>query len=174
MEVTMRTRLISWITILAVGVILLAACGPISDVIRGDDLDPDQIPTPLPQEPVGSDEDKKTPEDPYDPKAGDKDLQRGEVFIEGSEVLLLESYPVQVRLHVTGDLPTPCHELRAVVNEPDAQSRIEVDLYTVVDPDMICIQVLEPFDANIDIGDFTEGEYTVWVNGEQAGEFSLP
>ncbi|MGD2159458.1 MAG: hypothetical protein PVG32_21455 [Anaerolineales bacterium] len=179
----MNTRFTFWLNVLVVGVVALTACAQIADSpvnvdpsdTPGESQDPDLevISTPQPDEPVGSEE-KTPPEGRYAPQPGDKELKRGEVFIDGSEVLLLESFPVQVQLRVVGNLPTPCNELRAVVSEPDDQSRIEVEIYSVRDPDMICTQVLEPFEANISIGDFTEGEYTIWVNGEQAGKFSLP
>jgi hypothetical protein len=41
----------------------------------------------------------------------------------------------------------------------------------VVDPDLVCIQVVEPFDKSIDLGTYPGGHYTVWVNGEMIGEF---
>jgi hypothetical protein len=30
---------------------------------------------------------------------------------------------------------------------------------------------VEPFEANIDLGTYPSGHYSVWVNGELAGEF---
>ncbi|HEU4750416.1 MAG TPA: hypothetical protein VFT54_05100, partial [Acidimicrobiia bacterium] len=34
----------------------------------------------------------------------------GPVFVETTDILLMESFPVQVVLRVTGNLPTPCHQ----------------------------------------------------------------
>ena len=99
-------------------------------------------------------------------------MRRGEVFIEAMEVLTLESFPPQFNLYVSGNLPTPCHELRANVLPPDDQNRIMVDIYTVVDPEMMCIQVIEPFDQTIPLGPLDPGAYTVFVNGQQVGEIS--
>ncbi len=113
-------------------------------------------------------------ENEFAPATGDEKLQRGNVFIDATEVLLLESYPVQVNLQLTGNLPTPCHQLRVIVSEPDEQNRIQIEAYSITDPNVICTQVLEPFDVRVSLGDFTEGEFSVWVNGEQVGEFNLP
>jgi hypothetical protein len=36
---------------------------------------------------------------------------------------------------------------------------------------MMCTQILKPFQASIDLGTFPSGHYSVYVNGELAGEF---
>jgi hypothetical protein len=100
--------------------------------------------------------------------------QRGNVFLDSTEIVLMESYPVQVKLYVVGNLPTPCHELRTDVLPPDEENKIHVDIYSLTSPDAVCSQVLEPFDAEILLGDFTEGKYTVIVNDVDIGEFELP
>jgi hypothetical protein len=46
-----------------------------------------------------------------------------------------------------------------------------VDVYSLTDSSTICVQVLEPFNVNIPLGDFPAGHYTVLVNGDMAGEF---
>ena len=83
----------------------------------------------------------------------------------------MESYPVQIMLALKGSLPTPCNQLRVVDNPPDKQNRIQVEVYSVLDPEQMCAQVLEPFEANIGLGSFPRGHYSVWVNGEMVGEF---
>lgn len=109
---------------------------------------------------------------PLDPIEGEDSMARGEAFVDSAELLILESYPLQIRLMVNGTLPTPCHHLRASLNEPDEQGRIYVELYSLVDPQEICIQVLESFETNISLGSYPDGSYTVWLNSEQVGEFS--
>ena len=107
----------------------------------------------------------------YTPKPGDSELMRGTVFLDSTDLLTMESYPLQFMLVLKGNLPTPCHALRVAVSKPDAQSKIAVDVYSVTDPDTACIQVLEPFEANVPLGSFPAGNYTVWVNGELVAEF---
>jgi len=99
---------------------------------------------------------------------------RGPAYVDRSDVLMLESFPVQVRLHVTGTLPTPCHEPLWEVTGPDEEARILVDLYSESDPGLACIQVLEPFDVSIPLGSYSEVSFTVWLNGQQVGEIELP
>lgn len=119
-------------------------------------------PYPLPGEPVKPD---------WLPAPEDKGLEKGEVFIDEAGLLVLESYPPQFKLSIRGSLPTPCHNLRVHLAEPDAQKRILVQVYSVVDPRMMCTQMLKEFEASIPIPTPTSGEkYTVWLNGEQVGE----
>jgi hypothetical protein len=114
----------------------------------------------------------ETPELPaYSPQPGDGKFKRGILFISKTDLKLRESFPVQVVLEMSGELPTPCHQLRVIVEPPDLENKILVDTYTVVNPELMCIQVVKPFEETIDLGTFPGGHYTVWVNGEQVGEF---
>jgi hypothetical protein len=108
---------------------------------------------------------------PYAPQQGDASLTRGEVFIQEKGLLVRESQPPQVSLAISGDLPTPCHQLRVQVHEPEKGNNIPIEVYSVFDPDMMCTQVLKPFTASVDLGTFPGGHYSVLVNGEPAGEF---
>lgn len=133
-----------------------------------DNLPPDTVVTNPPEGTMPANE---PPVNPLAPKPGDAKLTRGNIFIQEFGLLIRESFPPQISLSSSGDLPTPCHELRAVINPPDTDNKIFVDAYSVVDPDMVCIQVLKPFQESIDLGTFPSGHYTVWLNGEMAGEF---
>jgi hypothetical protein len=114
------------------------------------------------------------PTQPFDPKPGDAAWQRGTVFLEGAQVLTMESLPPQFTLLLSGNLPTPCNQLRVVVMEPDANKVIQVDAYSVVDPNKMCTQVLAPFQANVPMGTFATGKYQVTVNGQEAGQIQVP
>jgi hypothetical protein len=107
----------------------------------------------------------------YAPRAGNDALQRGNAYIDSADILTMESYPLQFSVVLKGNLPTPCHELRAVYNPPDAENKIQLEVYSVADPSAVCAQMLEPFEQNIPLGSFPAGHYTVWVNGRQMGEF---
>lgn len=126
--------------------------------------------------PGGGDQGGASGEINFAPQPGDAKLERGNVYIEGSELLQLESYPVQVRLHIWGTLPTPCNELRAVVDEADSKGVIRVTVYSVSDPNAMCTQVVVPFDVTIPLGDFTQGKFSVALNGEEIGvlDFNTP
>lgn len=109
---------------------------------------------------------------PLNPIEGEENLVRGEAFVNSAQLLILESDPLQIKLGVEGSLPTPCHLLRAKASEPDDQNRIHVELYSLVDPETICIQVLQSFETEISLGSYPEGSYSVWLNGEQVGIFT--
>jgi len=95
----------------------------------------------------------------------------GPVFVETTDILMMESLPVQVALRVTGNLPTPCH--RPVWEVEDDGTTIAVTLASVSDPDVLCAQVLEPFELSIPLGDFEAGSRVVTLNGEEIGDFSI-
>lgn len=105
------------------------------------------------------------------PQRDDGNLTRGNVYIDHSKLVIMESYPVQIALVLQGSLPTPCNQLRVVARPPDEQNQIQVEAYSVSDPEQLCAQVLEPFEARVVLGSFPSGHYSVWVNGEMIGEF---
>jgi hypothetical protein len=165
--------------------ILLAACGAEAPVEPAPVETPASYPDPLPTEPSlpsaypGPDEPvfPGSP-DPYpsplEPLPGEESMDRGEAFVDDTQLLVMESFPPQYLLQLTGSLPTPCHYLRADISEPDAQNRIDIEVYSLVDPDVTCIQVLESFQTGINLGSFPQGSYTVLLNGEQVAEFDAP
>ena len=148
--------------ILFLAILLGVACAP--QATPGPDMPVtsppgDQMPT---NEPVPN---------PFAPQPGDTSLTRGTVYLNKVDLLVRESFPPQLSLVMQGDLPTPCNQLRVEVRKPDPQNKITIDVYSVVDPNQMCTQVLEPFEEAIDLGTFPTGHYTVWVNGQKAGEF---
>ncbi|MGA1823986.1 MAG: DUF333 domain-containing protein [bacterium] len=108
-----------------------------------------------------------------DPQPGDERLIRGNVYLNETDILLLESFPVQVKLLIKGYLPTPCNKLRVTVSKPDDRNRIDVSLYSLVDPETFCAQVLQSFDERVSLGSFKQGSFSVWINGEHHEDFSL-
>ena len=150
--------------ILIVLMLLVSACAPQSQATS----DPDAPVT----SPAGENMSANEPGlNPFAPKPEDKDLTRGNVYLNEAILVIRESAPPQISLMVKGDLPTPCNQLRAEIGAPDAENKIEVDLYSVSNPNKACTQVLKPFEESIDLGTLPTGHYTVWVNGEVAGEF---
>jgi hypothetical protein len=55
---------------------------------------------------------------------------------------------------------------------PDEKYRIELDLYTLVDPEMMCVQMLQFFEERINLGSFPSGDYEIFLNGEKVGDFT--
>jgi hypothetical protein len=157
------------IRILLLLLVFVASCAPVSNTTaEPGTLPPDTVVTSPPEDSISTNEPVI---DPFAPKPGDEQLTRGTVFINEISLLIRESYPPQIAVSVSGDLPTPCHALRAAIALPDQDNKIMIDMYSVVDPNTVCTQVLEPFQAQIELGTFPTGHYSVWVNGQSAGEF---
>lgn len=95
----------------------------------------------------------------------------GPVFVDFTDILYLESFPVQVRLHIRGSLPTPCHQAQWDVEETDGG--IEVTLWSVLALGQNCAQVLEPFEVTVPLGSFETADLPVLLNGEQIGRISI-
>lgn len=109
---------------------------------------------------------------PWDPVPVDSEMQRGEIELMNVEVISLKSDPSQLAMQIEGALPTPCHLLRVEVSISEDQSSVEVDIYSIVDPDQICIQVLEPFSETIPLAGIANNEFQVIVNNQLIGEYS--
>lgn len=150
--------------VLALLIFILVACAP----LPGDSAGPD---TPVTSPPADGMSTNEPFVNPFSPKPGDEKLTRGNVFINATSLVIRESYPPQISLSIGGDLPTPCHELRAEIASPDPENQIMVDVYSVTDPKVACVAVIKSFQEHIDLGTFPGGHYSVRVNGELAGEF---
>lgn len=89
----------------------------------------------------------------------------GLAVVERVEVLLLESFPVQVHVLVQGDLPDGCTTLAewSVSREGNA---FRVTLPTARPKDAICTQALVSYEVTIplDVAGLSAGTYTVTVN----------
>jgi len=99
---------------------------------------------------------------------------RGSVYLDSAVLLVLESFPPQYRLALKGNLPDPCHELRVEIPAPDAENRIDIQVFSLADPGRICIQVLEPFEESFPLEGLTAGDYKVSVNGKYIGQINIP
>jgi hypothetical protein len=95
---------------------------------------------------------------PYGPQENDSSLTRGKAYVD-SIVWLADGQ----ELKITGNLPTPCHELRVDVSQND--NELALDVYSVTSTDQVCAEVLEPFTASLIIENFSKEEYALTVNG---------
>jgi inhibitor of cysteine peptidase len=102
----------------------------------------------------------------------------GEVIIKGApvdsiELLLMESFPLQMSALVRGNLPDGCTEI-SHSEQTREEDVIRIDLFTRRPADAICTQVLVAYEESVrvDILGLPAGEYVVSVNGVEAS-FSL-
>jgi len=111
-------------------------------------------------QPVGS---IPEPRPPIDGSIG------GEVWVTSAELRIMESYPIQVMLDVTGDKPTPCHEVFWTAE--DTGEAIEIEMISQVAVGQSCAQVIEQFIIAVPLGSWAEESRDVYLNGEQVGSF---
>jgi len=92
--------------------------------------------------------------------------------VEEIEIVILESFPVQINVIARGNLPDPCTEISEVLQEREGNTFF-VTIKTYRYPGF-CIQVLAPFEEIIplDVYGLPAGIYNVDVNGVQ-GTFDL-
>ncbi len=109
----------------------------------------------------------------YAPQPGDEKLSRGEVSLDMASTQLVTSGKEsnEPAVVLSGELPDPCHQLRIVVSPPDNQKKINVEVYSVFDPQTMCIMVIQPFQVTVPLGSYPSGHYSVYVNGQLLGEF---
>lgn len=99
----------------------------------------------------------------------------GGVFINDVELLIMESFPVQVQALIQGDLADGCTSISGIETERDVEARrFTIRIETTRDDDAICTQALVPFEESVslDVRGLPAGTYTVDAHGETA-EFTL-
>ena len=85
--------------------------------------------------------------------------------VEKVDALIMESYPAQISLHVTGYQPDGC-TFPVQVEQTREGNMVSVKIYRILPPDIMCTMQLVPYDENIKLdGSFESGEYTIDVNG---------
>ena len=89
-------------------------------------------------------------------------------YVRNVAFQVLESWPMQVIVEVSGGLPNPCHELWWEVEVHGNTYDIQVWAVSPPPDDGIaCAAVEEPFTVNIPLGGgFVSDDYTFIVNGE--------
>jgi hypothetical protein len=109
----------------------------------------------------------------YAPQPADDKLTRdvATVDFKTSTLSMTGTQPNDVSANLKGTLPDPCHQLRIVLTPADAQNKINLEVYSVYDPKATCTTVIQPFNVIFPLGSFPSGHYTVYVNGEDLGEF---
>lgn len=133
-----------FVMILALAMIMITACAPAAGpfpVFGGD------------EEPADADMPITTP----------GRAERGQsAFLDEIDVLIMESFPVQVNVVLRGNLPDGCTYLDdiEVVRE---ENTFRLTIWTLRDPDAMCTMALVPFEetVSLDVYGLAAGEYIV-------------
>jgi hypothetical protein len=97
----------------------------------------------------------------------------GRLTIDRSEMLLLESFPVQVQLSIHGTRST-CDRLDWDVRLDEVVGRMEVRLWAEPGPALTCLPGETVFDESIPLGSFEVADLEVFLNEESIGRIDLP
>lgn len=126
----------------------------------------------------GSDEPEATDSSPTEtantPTAVSTDtpLQQ-EASVDSIEILILESFPVQVNVRARGDLPDGCTSIDNATTTQQGTT-FNINITTIRQTGELCTEALVPFEETIslDVLGLSAGTYTVNVNGIN-GSFTL-
>lgn len=141
----MKKFLSKSIIVLTLSVIILAACQS-NPVIE-----------PNPDTPVSSN-------DPIEePISKDLEGLQQNVYVDEIQILIMESFPVQVRVNVMGNLPDGCTTIVGSKAEMINNSTFELSIFTERPADMMCTMALVPFEEsiNFEVEGLPAGTYTV-------------
>ncbi len=111
----------------------------------------------------------------FAPQPADDKLTRdvATVDLAASKLTMTDTQSNDVSADLKGTLPDPCHQLRIVLAPADTQNKINLEVYSVYDSKAACTTVIQPFNVIFPLGSFPGGHYTVYVNGEDLGEFDM-
>lgn len=124
-----------------------------------------------PDQPVSSSDPTPTPLPA--PVAPDNLVDAGPASVASIDVLMLESFPVQVNVVAQGNLPDGCTSIGDITTERQ-DNQFAVTMGTVRQTGVPCTEALVAFEQTIplDVAGLPAGVYTVAVNGVQ-GQFEL-
>lgn len=102
-------------------------------------------------------------------KGEENQYEIGMAQVDSVDIVLKESFPVQVDVMVKGNLPDGCTELGDAKQALVAKTfNITLETRKLKDTDVMCTQALVPFEETIaleNVVGISAGEYTVNVNG---------
>ncbi len=115
----------------------------------------------------------RSEDNPYAPQTGDIDKQQAGVILTSLNLLeRTDLVPVRTELNILGSMPSVCNELRVKVNPPTTDYQVRIEIYSLVDSGLNCENVFQQFKTTITLGIYSQGQYSVWVNGTYIGVFT--
>jgi pimeloyl-ACP methyl ester carboxylesterase len=168
----MRSRVFTVLVVLCM-LLALTACGERAmPTPRVAATEQKQIPTPaepMPT-PTASVEPEQhstaTTEPTPEPTSIGGQVITAEAMVESIQILLLESFPIQVNVVAQGNLPDGCTEIVEITKEREGNT-FRITIMTSRPADRMCTQALVPFEEviSVDVVGLPAGIYTVDVNG---------
>jgi inhibitor of cysteine peptidase len=97
-------------------------------------------------------------------QGGGGNLMQVDTVIESVDVLILESFPMQLNLVVKGYQPDGC-DLPVIVEQSREENVVTVHIYRELEPDVMCTMMIVPYEETIQIeGGFEGGTVEIHVN----------
>ncbi len=98
----------------------------------------------------------------------------GRATVASIEIVIAESFPVQVFAILRGHLGDGCTEITGIASRGPVDNRFELDITTERPPDAMCTQALVPFEHNVPIPAYglPAGDYEV-AAGDARASFTL-
>jgi len=92
--------------------------------------------------------------------------------IESIDILVLESFPVQINVLINGYLPNPCYQITRIEKNQEGNT-FYIKVFMKYNG-LICIQTIKPYKETValDVYGLVAGTYQVDVNGV-VGSFTL-
>lgn len=97
------------------------------------------------------------------------------VYLDQVETIVIESFPVQVLLKVSGNFPSGCGGF-GQINQRMQSNKFEIAMHhALIPPGTLCAMALVPFEkiVPLQVYGLPAGTYEYSVNGELTGTFSL-
>ena len=115
----------------------------------------------------------KQEENPYAPQVEDLSKQQAGVILTSLNLSERSDLnPIRAELNILGSMPSVCNELRVKFNPPDETYKVDIEIYSLVNPNVNCDNVFQQFKTTILLGLYSQGQYTVWVNDAYVGDFT--
>lgn len=107
-------------------------------------------------------------ENSYAPQPEDASLIKAGIILTSLD-LSDTSQPGRTKLTILGSMPSVCNELRVKVNPPNLAYEIAIEIYSIENPNLKCENVFQQVETSILLGEYSPGQYSIWVNSTFVG-----
>jgi hypothetical protein len=91
-------------------------------------------------------------------------MNRQPILIDGVELIVLESFPVQLTVDVRGSVQDGC-QFPVMVEQSRDENTVTVEIFREMPPDVFCPMMIQDYNERIVLeGNFPLGEYVIRVN----------
>lgn len=113
--------------------------------------------------------------DLFRPHVQEQNWGQCEFAIDRAEVIWRERANERPRLEVEGRLPAHCQDIQLRINTSNWENTISVRMEAVPgkDAENAETRTLKSFFVSVFLRELVSGEYTLWINGVEIGQFKV-